>query len=34
MALQNSDKRKLKTEPKLREDLNDEQKKVIENFYN
>ena len=34
MAVQNIDKRKLKTEPKLREDLKDEQKKVIENFYN
>lgn len=34
MAIQNSEKRKLKMEPKLREELNEEQKKVIENFYN
>lgn len=33
MATVNSEKRKLKTEPKLRAELNEEQKKVIENFY-
>lgn len=34
MAIQNTEKRKLKTEPKLKLDLNEEQKKVVENFYN
>lgn len=34
MVKANSDKRRLKTEPKLRQELNEEQKKVIENFYN
>lgn len=34
MVKPNSDKRRLKTEPKLRQELNEEQKKVIENFYN
>ena len=34
MRTSNIEKRKLKTEPKLKLELNEEQKKVIENFYN
>ena len=34
MGISNIEKRKLKTEPKLKLELNEEQKKVIENFYN
>lgn len=34
MQVPNTEKRKLKTEPKLRLDLNEEQKKVVENLYN
>ena len=33
MSTPNTDKRKLKTEPKLRLDLNEEQKGVVENTY-
>ena len=34
MGISNIEKRKLKMEPKLKLELNEEQKKVIENFYN
>jgi len=34
MQVPNTEKRKLKTEPKLRLELNEEQKKVVENLYN
>ena len=34
MRVKNTEKRKLVSEPKLRENLNEEQKKVIENYYN
>ena len=34
MGIRNTEKRKLITDPKLKQDLNEEQKKVIENYYN
>ena len=34
MGVRNTEKRKLITDPKLKQDLNEEQKKVIENYYN
>ena len=34
MGVRNTEKRKLITYPKLKQDLNEEQKKVIENYYN
>ena len=33
MGVRNTEKRKLITDPKLKQDLNEEQKKVIENYY-
>ena len=34
MRIKNTEKRKLVSDPKLKENLNEEQKKVIENYYN
>ena len=34
MRVKNTEKRKLVSDPKLKENLNEEQKKVIENYYN